>query len=59
MSVPIKKLLPPSISASSEYFLKSALAMDINSRISPGDLEAIVLTQDRSNIPRTLHSTEH
>ena len=59
LSVPIKKLLPPSISASSEHFLKSALAVDIHARISPSELEAVVLTQDKANVPRALHSTEH
>jgi serine/threonine protein kinase len=34
-SVPIKKLLPPSINHSSEVFLKRSLTIDVNERMSP------------------------
>jgi serine/threonine protein kinase len=34
-SIPIKNLLPPSISQSSENFLLRALTVDINARMNP------------------------
>jgi len=35
ISIPIKNIMPPSISHSSENFLMRALTVDINTRMSP------------------------
>jgi len=35
VSIPIKNILPPSISQSSESFLLRTLTVDINNRMSP------------------------
>ena len=58
-SVPIKKLLPPSISHSSETFLLRALAVDINERMSPEEIQRCTLLSDKINVNRHLYSTEN
>lgn len=47
VSIPIKKLLPPSISQSSENFLLRTLNTDINERMSPEELMRFTLTIER------------
>lgn len=58
LSVPIKKLLPPSISQSSENFLLRTLTLDINERMSPEELQRFQLSSERSSNPSHLYSTE-
>jgi hypothetical protein len=58
-SIPIKNLLPPSISQSSETFLLRTLTVDINTRMSPEELQRYRLVGDKSNISKHLYSTEN
>jgi hypothetical protein len=44
--MPIKKLIPPSISDSSETFLVRTLAVNLNARMSPEELQRFILSQD-------------
>lgn len=58
-SVPIKKLLPPSISHASEMFLVRTLAVDINERMSPEEMQRFTLNCDKVSVGRQLYSTEN
>jgi len=58
-SIPIKKLLPPSISQSSEHFLLKSLTVNINDRMGPEDVLRFNLTCDKVSMPKQLYSTEH
>ena len=59
VSIPIKNILPPSISHSSENFLLRTLTIDINNRMSPQQLNRFKLVCDKSNITKQLYSTEN
>jgi serine/threonine protein kinase len=59
VSIPIKNILPPSISQSSETFLIRTLTVDINNRMSPEELQRFKLVGDKSHITKHLYSTEN
>lgn len=58
-AIPIKKLMPPSLSSSSENFLLRTLTVDINERMNPEELNRFTLNGDKSVISRGLYSTEN
>jgi serine/threonine protein kinase len=57
ISIPIKKLMPPSISQSSENFLLRTLNIDINERMNPEEMQRYNLTADKVSINKHLYST--
>jgi serine/threonine protein kinase len=56
-AIPIKKLLPPSISQSSEMFLLRSLTCDINERMTPEEVQRLTLSCDSVNASKQLYST--
>ena len=59
VSIPIKKLMPPSLSHSSESFLLKTLTVDLTDRMNPEELQRFVLSNEKSVISRALYSTEN
>ena len=60
MSIPIKKLLPHGISASSEAFLMKTLTVNINDRMSPEELRGFSLgLGSKVSVGRTLCGSEN
>jgi hypothetical protein len=53
ISIPIKKLLPPSISPSSETFLLKTLALDIKERMKPEDIQNYRLNSEKTVAARS------